>query len=118
MTSFNARAKPYKLKAGESDGITRDDIATWSYTILACARQIRDWKEFLPGNSKDTWLAKSEDETHGPNMIVTKQDGTNVVIDAVPTTELKNDFLDFLTFVVTHCPSGFMNMVMRESTSF
>ena len=118
MTSFNARAKPYKLKAGDSDCITRDDIATWSYTILACARQIRDWKEFLPGNSKDSWLAKSEDDSHGPNMIVTKQEDGATVVDPVPTEKLKNDFLDFLTFVATHCPSGFMNMVMRESTSF
>ena len=116
MATFNARAKPYKLKASEGDNITRDDISTWSYTILACARQINDWKQFLPGKAKDIWQAKSDDVTHG--LRVTKQQGGETVTDDAATEKLRNDFLDFLTFVATHCPSGFMNMVMRESTSF
>ena len=42
MATFNAKAKPYKLKATDDvENITRDDIATWSYTMQSCARQIR-----------------------------------------------------------------------------
>ena len=112
MTSFSAKAKPYKLKATDGDNITRDDVSTWSYTMLASARQVKDWIHFLPTNSKDKWKAKSEDPTHG--WLVTKVEGTNTVIDEAKTDELKSHFLDFLTFVASHCPSGFMNQVMRQ----
>ena len=49
MATFSAKAKPYKLQPTDGDNITRDDISTWSYTMLSCARQINDWKKFLPG---------------------------------------------------------------------
>ena len=38
--------------------------------------------------------------------------------DDAATDTLKSHFQDFLTFVASQCPSGFMNQVMRESTSF
>ena len=116
MATFNARAKPYKLKPSEGDKITRDDIATWSYTILACARQVKEWKSFLPEATNSSWKAKSEDEAYG--LTVTKREGDRIVTDIEKSEELQANFLDFLTFVATHCPSGFMSMIMRESTSF
>lgn len=116
MTTFNARAKPYKLKPSEGDKITRDDIATWSYTILACARQVKEWKSFLPEAENSSWTCKSEDDTYG--LIVRKREGNQEVEDEEKSEQLRTNFLDFLTFVATHCPSGFMTMIMRESTSF
>ena len=116
MATFNARAKPYKLKPSEGDKITRDDIATWSYTILACSRQVKEWKSFLPEAENSTWTCKSEDETYG--LTVWKREGNQQVEDEEKSEELRTNFLDFLTFVATHCPSGFMTMIMRESTSF
>lgn len=32
--------------------------------------------------------------------------------------QLKSHYQDFLTFVLTNCSSGFVNQVMRESTSY
>ena len=116
MATFNARAKPFTLKASEGDKISRDDIATWSYTILACARQVKEWKKFLPEAEYSTWKAKSEDETYG--LVITKIDNHEEIENEEKSEELRTNFLDFLTFVATHCPSGFMTMVMRESTSF
>ena len=118
MATISVKAKPYKLKPTDSDNITRDDVLSWSYTLLSCARQCKEWKQFLPGNSKATWTAKSENPTHG--WEVTKQDETtgDEVPDDEATDELKSNFQDFLTFVASHCPSGFMNQVMRELTSF
>ena len=116
MATFNARAKPYKLKPSEGDKISRDDIATWSYTILACSRQVKEWKSFLPEAENSTWTAKSEDETYG--LIITKMEHGEEIEDEDKSEELRTNLLDFLTFVATHCPSGFMTMVMRESTSF
>ena len=116
MAAFNARAKPYKLKPSEGDKITRDDIATWSYTILACSRQVKEWKSFLPEAENSTWTCKSDDETYG--LTVYKREGNQQVEDEEKSEELRTNFLDFLTFVATHCPSGFMTMIMRESTFF
>ena len=112
MAAVVFKAKPYKLKAADGDKITRDDISTWSYTLLSCARQVRDWIPFLPGNSKASWTAKSEDASHG--WQVTKMENGNEVIDDEATDKLKSDFQDFLTFVASHCPAGFMNEVMRD----
>ena len=111
------KAKPYKLKPTDSDKITRDDVLTWSYTLLSCARQVTDWHPFLPGNSKATWAAKSEDATH--NLVIKKTLLTGEEVeDNAATDKIRSDLQDFLTFVASHCPSGFMNQVMRESTSF
>ena len=116
MSTFSAKARPYKLKPTDGDSITRDDVSTWSYTMLAAARQMKDWKQFLPNNSKDKWKAKYEDPTHG--WEVTKVEGTATVIDDEATDKLKSDFQDFLTFVASHSPTNFMNRVMREATSY
>ena len=116
MATFNARAKPYKLKPSDGDKISRDDIATWSYNILACARQVKEWKTFLPEAKNSSWKPKSECESYG--LTVTKREGDQIVVDDEKSEELQTNFLDFLTFVATHCPSGFMSMIMRESTSF
>ena len=110
------KAKPYKLKPSDGEKITRDDVSTWSYTIQSCARQVKDWIPFLPGNSKATWTAKSEDSGHG--WRVTKDEDGTEVTDDVATDLLKSHFQDFLTFIATYCPSSFMNQVMRESTSY
>ena len=117
MTSLMGKAKPYKLKPTDSDRITRDDVLAWSYTILSCARQVKEWQQFLPGSSKSQWTAKSEDATH--KWKVTKVDENGVETEDEAATEtLKANFQDFLTFVATHCPSGFVNQVIRKSVSF
>ena len=87
--------------------MTRDDVSLWEYTLLASCRQIADWQQFLPGGDKAAWTATDEDTTNGLN-------GDN----AAGTTKLRNDFKNFLTCIATHCPTGFMDTVMRESTSF
>ena len=100
------KAKPYKLKP--SDGaMTRDDVSLWEYTLLAACRQVADWQQFLPGNPHSTWIATDVDPTNGLNH------GTPLT-----QTKLRNDFAQFLTCVATHCPTGFIDTVMRESTSF
>lgn len=100
------KAKPYKLKP--TDGVmTRDDVSLWEYTLLAACRQVTDWVKFLPGKDKETWQATDDDSTNG----LTGEDAT-------ATAKIQADFADFLTCVATHCPTGFMDTVMRESTSF
>ena len=79
-------------------------------------RQNNNWLQFLPGNFKEKWLPRSEDSTHG--WSVTKEEGGHQVVDDEATDILKAHFQDFLTFVASYCPSGFMNEVMRESVSF
>ena len=116
MTSIVFKAKPYKLKPTEGEKLTKDDISTWSYTMLSCARQVKEWIQFLPGNSKSSWIPKSEDPSH--NWKVTKEQLGEQVVDEEATDQLKANFQDFLTFIASHCPTGFMNPVMRESTSY
>ena len=100
------KAKPFKLKP--TDGVmTRDDVALWEYTLLAACRQLADWQQFLPGGGHSSWTATDDDPTNGL---------TNA--DAAVQTKLRNDFANYLTCVATHCPTGFMDTVMRESTSF
>ena len=110
------KAKPYKLKPSDGARISRDDVSTWRYNILSCARQVKDWTQFLLGNSKDKWVAKSEDLTQG--WSVTKIENGVELEDDEATDKLKSTFQDFLTFVASNCPSGFMEQIMRESTSF
>ena len=71
MSSYNAKAKPYKLKASDGDNITQDDVSTWSYTMQACIRQVKELVQFLPTYSKQNWKAKSEDPNYG--LVGTKQ---------------------------------------------
>ena len=100
------KAKPYKLKP--SDGImTRDDIALWEYTLLASCRQIQDWQKFLPQGENEHWTATDEDTNNGFYHD-----------NAATQTKLRNDFANFITCVATHCPTGFLDTVIRESTSF
>ena len=65
MATFNAKAKPYKLQPTDGDNISRDDISTWSYTMMSGARQIKEWQQFHTGGSFSTWIAKTNDPTHG-----------------------------------------------------
>ena len=111
MANNTPKAKPYKLKP--SNGImTRDDVAMWEYTLLAACRQVAVWRQFLPGQPNENWTATDEDVTNGLEVI--DENGLN----EEQTDELRRNFADFLTCVATHCPSGFMDTVMRESTSF
>ena len=102
-----SKAKPYKLKP--SDGImTRDDVSHWEYTMLASCRQVADWQQFLPPNGQHmNWLSADEDEHNG-------LENDNAAVQR----KLRNDFANFLTCIATHCPVGFMDTVLRESTSF
>ena len=104
--STAAKAKPYKLKP--SDGpMTRDDVSLWEYTLLAACRQVADWIKFLPGGDNANWTPTDQDITNG------LQDDNRQI-----QTKLRSDFANFLTCVATHCPTGFINTVMRESSSF
>ena len=101
------KAKPYKLKP--SDGVmTRDDVSLWECTLLASCRQMTDWQKFLPpGGEHQNWTPSDEDEYNG------------LYNDNVATQrKLRNDFANFITCIATHCPTGFMDTVLRESTSF
>ena len=107
----NPKAKPYKLKP--TDGVmSRDDVAMWEYTLLASCRQITSWRQFLPGQINENWTATDDDVNNGLEVI--DDNGVN----EEETDELRRNFADFLTCVATHCPTGFMDTVMRESTSF
>lgn len=101
------KAKPYKLKP--SEGImTRDDIALWEYTLLASCRQIQDWQKFLPpAGENQNWTATDDDVNNGLYND-----------NAATQRKLRNDFANFITCVATHCPTGFLDTVIRESTSF
>ena len=111
MANTNPRAKPYKLKP--TDGVmTRDDVAMWEYTLLAACRQVTSWRQFLPGQEREVWTATDDDVNNGLEV----RDGNG--LNQEDTDELRSNFADFLTCVATHCPSGFMDTIMRESTSF
>ena len=111
MANNTPKAKPYKLKP-TNDVMTRDDVAMWEYTLLAACRQVANWRQFLPGQNNDTWTATDDDVNNG--LEVFNEQG----LDEEETDELRRNFADFLTCIATHCPSGFMDTVMRESTSF
>ena len=102
------KAKPFKLKP--SDGaMTRDDVSLWEYTLLAACRQITEWQQFLPEGAHATWAATDTDPT---NNLTVQNAGDNAA-NVAATTKLRNDFKNFLTCVATHCPTGFMDTVMR-----
>ena len=102
----SAKAKPYKLKP--SDGpMSRDDVSLWEYTLLAACRQVADWIQFLPGGAHSNWTPTDQDITNGLHDD-----------NAAVRNKLRSDFANFLTCVATHCPTGFINTVMRESSSF
>ena len=98
--------KPYKLKP--TDGpMTRDDVSTWDYNLQSFCRQLENWSQFLPSGTKTDWIATDEDPTNGL-----------AADNEVATNKLRATFKDFLTCVATNCPTGFMDTVMRESTSY
>lgn len=67
----------------------------------------------VSGGTSHTWTAKTNDPTHGLEV----KDDLNR-IDQDKTNELRSNLQDFLTLNASYCPSGFMNQIMRESTSF
>ena len=76
--------------------------------MLASCRQVADWQQFLPPNGQHmNWLSADEDEHNG-------LENDNAAVQR----KLRNDFANFLTCIATHCPVGFMDTVLRESTSF
>ena len=99
--STAAKAKPYKLKP--SDGpMTRDGVSLWEYTLLAACRQVADWIKFLPGGDNANWTPTDQDITNGLHHE-----------NRQTQNKLRSDFANFLTCVATHCPTGFINTVMR-----
>ena len=101
------KAKPYKLKPTEGV-MTRDDVSLWEYTLLASCRQMSDWQKFLPPSGEhQNWTSLDEDEHNGfyDDNVATQR-------------KIRNDFANFITCLATHCPTGFMDTVLRESTSF
>ena len=61
----------------------------------------------MPGGEKQTWTATDDDVNNGLTHEV-----------AATQTKLRNDFANFLTCWATHCPTGFMDTMMRESKTF
>ena len=100
------KAKPFKLKPSEGV-MTRDDLALWEYTLIATCRQTPDWQKFLPGGNNQNWTATDDDPNNGLEHA-----------NAETQAKLRSDFANFLTCVATHCPTGFLDTVIRESTSF
>ena len=98
--------KPYKLKP--TDGpMSRDDLSTWDYNLQSFCRQVENWSQFLLSGMKQKWTATDEDPTNGLEADTEEA-----------TKKLRSTFKDFLTCVATSCPTGFMETVMRESTSY
>ena len=107
--------KQYKLKA--TDGrLSRDDVCTWDYNHQAFCRQNSTWTKFLPAGTKNTWTASDDDEANG--FIVMKAPPAQDQQDDDATNTLRASFKDFLTCLAVHAPSGFMETIMRESTSY
>ena len=87
--------------------MSRDDVSTWDYNLQSFCRQAETWSQFLPSGTKPNWKASDEDLTNG---LTADTDET--------TNKLRSTFKDFLTCVATNCPTGFMETIMRESTSY
>ena len=68
--------------------------------------------QFLPGQERQNWTATDEDADNGVEIM--DENGLNEEL----TDEFRRNFADFFTCVATHCPSGFMDTLMRESASF
>ena len=77
------------------------------YTLIATCRQTPDWQKFLPGGNNQNWTATDDDPNNGLEHA-----------NAESQAKLRSDFANFLTCVATHCPTGFLDTVIRESTSF
>jgi len=97
--------------------MSRDDVVAWDYNHQAYCRQIPEWLQWLPGGTRDSWTASDEDETNGLPEIMKPEPNQNDV-DQDATNKLRACLQNFLTCIAVNCPQGFMETVMRESTSY
>ena len=113
--STKLTSRPQKLKP--SDGaLSRDDVAAWDYNHQAYCRQVPDWLQFLPGGTRSTWIASDADETQG--LSVYKPEPNEDELDEEATNKLRGHLKNFLACLAIHSPNNFMEMVIRESTSY
>ena len=107
-----AVTKPYKLKPSGGDGtsISRDDLSTWDFNIRAYCRQ-SGWGQFLPGGARRNW----DPNVAGYGFQVLDAAGE---VHAANTQTLRDNFNDFQTCLATNCPAGFLETILRESTSY
>ena len=97
--------------------MSRDDVVSWDYNHQAYCRQIPDWLQWLPGGTRDGWSASDEDETNGlPELM--KPAPNQADFDEDATNKLRASLQNFLTCLAVNCPPGFMETVMRESSSY
>ena len=111
-----SKFKPYKMKPSDGNILSRDDVSAWDYNHQAYCRQIADWTQWLPNGTRSEWIPSDQDETNGlqPIMKVNNRDE----VDEDLTNKNRASLRNFLTCLAVNCPSGFMETVMRESTSY
>ena len=92
-------------------------MVSWDYNHQAYCRQIPEWLQWLPGGTRDGWTASDADETNGlPKLRKPAPNQDDIDEDA--TNKLRASLQNFLTCLAVNCPPGFMETVMRESSSY
>ena len=97
--------------------MSRDDVVSWDYNHQAYCRQVPDWLQWLPNGTRKEWTASDDDETNGLPVIM-KAAPNNDEVDDDATNKVRASLQNFLTCLAVNCPPGFMETVMRESTSY
>ena len=122
MAETSNRRKALKLKTP----VTRDSFYTWNLNHQAFSAQEPQWRQFLPGGLRSTWLAKCEDDTRGitvyrrqlvTNDIIRDAQGQPVV-DETATNNLRSALQNFLISLGNVCPDNYMHTVEKEATSY
>ena len=122
MAETTNRRKALQLKKP----VTRDSFYTWNLNHQAFCNQETQWRQFLPGGTRSTWIAKNEDETRGltiyrrnlvANDIIRDGHG-NPVVDEGATNNIRAALQNFLIQLGNVCPTNYMHTVEREATSY
>ena len=114
MGDPTSRRRAYKLK----DPITRDTFQTWDLNHRSFCRQDPEWRKFLPGQTRKTWVAYDVDDTRGINVYHPAVGANPPVLDEDETDKVRASLEDFLVTLGTYAPEHFMWTVVHESTSY
>ena len=106
----------------ESNGLTLDKLQTWYSGMRNCFKHDPDHKQFLKGQTYETWTALKPDKTRG--LVVEAVEDVDPVARAAniqtarqEEIKLRESLDDFLHILGSKAPEGMYNTIVKQATS-
>ena len=108
----------------ESKNLTLDKLQTWFSGLKNCFKHDKDHKQFLKGETFETWTALKIDSSRGIRVDPGYDEDDNAasraekdVIAEEKAAKIRDNLDDFLHLIGSKSPDGMYNTIIREAVS-